>query len=64
MQFITLLFTLDIMLISFIILDGNFAKWLKENRLCQKEVIKIKTNYESNENLSMVINKTKSKKTY
>ena len=45
------------------VLDGNFAKWLKENRAISKEVIKIsKTKYEAKENLSMVINKTQVKK--
>ena len=45
------------------VLDGNFTKWLKENRAVSKEVIKIsKTNYEAKENLSMVINKTQVKK--
>ena len=45
------------------VLDGNFTKWLKENRPVSKEVIKIsKTNYKTNENLSMVVNKTQVKK--
>jgi len=45
------------------VLDGNFKKWLKENRPVSKEVIKIsKTNYEAKENLSMVINKSQVKK--
>ena len=45
------------------VLDGNFTKWLKENRAISKEVIKIsKTDYEAKENLSMVINKTQVKK--
>ena len=45
------------------VLDGNFTKWLKENRGVSKEVIKIsKTNYEAKENLSMVIDKTQVKK--
>ena len=45
------------------VLDGNFAKWLKENRAVSKEVIKIsKTNYETKENSSMVINKSQVKK--
>ncbi len=44
------------------VLDGNFIKWLKENRAVSEEVIKIsKTNYKANENLSMVINKTQVK---
>lgn len=45
------------------VLDGNFTKWLKENRAVSKESVKIfKTNYETNENLSMVINKAQIKK--
>ena len=45
------------------VLDGDFAKWLKENRPVSKEVIKIsKTNYETKENSSMVINKSQVKK--
>jgi len=45
------------------VLDGGFAKWLKENRAVSKEVIKIsKTNYETKENSSMVINKSQVKK--
>ncbi len=45
------------------VLDGNFSKWLKENRAVSNELIKIsKTNYETKENLSMVINKTQVKK--
>ncbi len=45
------------------VLDGDFAKWLKENRAVSKEVIKIsKTNYETKENSSMVINKSQVKK--
>ena len=44
------------------VLDGNFKKWLKENRAVSKEITKIsKTNYKTNENLSMVINKTQVK---
>ncbi|MDA9703295.1 rhodanese-like domain-containing protein [Candidatus Pelagibacter bacterium] len=47
------------------VLDGNFIKWLKENRAVSKETAKIfKTNYEAEENLSMVINKDQVKKTY
>ena len=38
------------------VLDGNFIKWQKENRAVSKEIAKIsKTNYEAEENLSMVI---------
>jgi len=45
------------------VLDGNFTKWLKENRAVSKETTKIsKTNYETEENLSMVINKAQVKK--
>ena len=41
----------------------NFTKWLKENRAVSKETAKIfKTNYEAEENLSMVINKAQVKK--
>ena len=48
-------------LVSF--LDGNFIKWQKENRTVSKEIAKIsKTNYEAEENLSMVISKAQVKK--
>ena len=45
------------------VLDGNFTKWLKENRAVSKEINKInKTNYKTEENVSMVINKAQVKK--
>ena len=45
------------------VLDGNFIKWQKENRAVSKEIAKIsKTNYEAEENLSMVISKAQVKK--
>ena len=45
------------------VLDGNFIKWQKENRTVSKEIAKIsKTNYEAEENLSMVISKAQVKK--
>ncbi len=45
------------------VLDGNFTKWLKENRAISKEVKEIsKTNYVAEENFSMVINKAQVKK--
>ena len=41
------------------ILDGNFEKWVTEKRSVSKEIIKNdKTNYKSNENSSLVINKS------
>ena len=41
------------------VLDGNFEKWVAEKRPVSKEIIKNdKTNYKSNENLSLVINKS------
>jgi len=40
------------------VLDGNFAKWLKENRAISKEASKIsRTNYKAKEDKSIVINK-------
>ena len=42
------------------VLDGNFEKWVNEKRPVSKEIIKNdKTNYKSNENSSLVINKSK-----
>ena len=42
------------------VLDGNFEKWVIEKRPVSKEIIKNdKTNYKSNENSSLVINKSK-----
>ena len=42
------------------VLDGNFEKWVTEKRPVSKEIIKNdKTNYKSNENSSLVINKSK-----
>ena len=42
------------------VLDGNFEKWVTEKRSVSKEIIKNdKTNYKSNENSSLVINKSK-----
>ena len=42
------------------VLDGNFEKWINEKRPVSKEIIKNdKTNYKSNENSSLVINKSK-----
>ncbi len=42
------------------VLDGNFEKWLNEKRPVSKEIIKNdKSNYKSNENSSLVINKSK-----
>ncbi|MDC3157219.1 rhodanese-like domain-containing protein [Candidatus Pelagibacter bacterium] len=42
------------------VLDGNFEKWVAEKRSVSKEIIKNdKTNYKSNENSSLVINKSK-----
>ena len=42
------------------VLDGNFEKWVNEKRPVSKEIIKnYKTNYKSNENSSLVINKSK-----
>ena len=41
------------------VLDGNFEKWVTEKRSVSKEIIKNdKTNYKSNENSSLVINKS------
>ena len=41
------------------VLDGNFEKWVTEKRPVSKEIIKNdKTNYKSNENSSLVINKS------
>ena len=41
------------------VLDGNFEKWVNEKRPVSKEIIKNdKTNYKSNENSSLVINKS------
>ena len=41
------------------VLDGNFEKWINEKRPVSKEIIKnYKTNYKSNENSSLVINKS------
>ena len=41
------------------VLDGNFEKWINEKRPVSKEIIKNdKTNYKSNENSSLVINKS------
>ena len=45
------------------VLDGNFGKWLKENRAISKKIIKIyKTNYKAEENTSLVVNKAQVKK--
>ena len=45
------------------VLDGNFTKWIKENRAVSKNINKInKTNYLTEENRSMVINKAQVKK--
>ena len=42
------------------VLDGNFEKWVNEKRPVSKEIIKNdKSNYKSNENSSLVINKNK-----
>ena len=42
------------------VLDGNFEKWVNEKRPVSKEIIKNdKSNYKSNENSSLVINKSK-----
>jgi thiosulfate/3-mercaptopyruvate sulfurtransferase len=42
------------------VLDGNFEKWINEKRPVSKEIIKNdKSNYKSNENSSLVINKSK-----
>ena len=42
------------------VLDGNFEKWVTEKHPVSKEIIKNdKTNYKSNENSSLVINKSK-----
>ena len=42
------------------VLDGNFEKWITEKRPVSNEIIKNdKTNYKSNENSSLVINKSK-----
>jgi len=42
------------------VLDGNFEKWVNEKRPVSKEIIKNdKSNYKSNENFSLVINKSK-----
>ena len=44
------------------VLDGNFTKWLKENRVVSKEINQIqKTNYKAEENTSIVINKAQVK---
>ena len=41
------------------VLDGNFEKWVTEKRPVSKEIKKNdKTNYQSNENSSLVINKS------
>ena len=41
------------------VLDGKFEKWVTEKRSVSKEIIKNdKTNYKSNENSSLVINKS------
>ena len=45
------------------VLDGDYKKWLKENRPTSKEIMTIsKTNYKATENISMVINKTQVEK--
>ena len=45
------------------VLDGNFTKWLKENRAVSKEIKKIyKSDYKTEENRTMVINKAQVKK--
>ena len=45
------------------VLDGNFKKWLKENRAVSKEIKKIyKSDYKTEENRTMVINKAQVKK--
>ena len=42
------------------VLDGNFEKWINEKRPVSKEIIKNdKSNYKSDENSSLVINKSK-----
>ena len=42
------------------VLDGNFEKWVNEKRPVSKEIIKNdKSNYKSNKNSSLVINKNK-----
>ena len=45
------------------VLDGNFEKWLNENRSVSKEIIKIsRTKYKAKEDSSMVLNKEQIKK--